>query len=133
MSMVPCWLKNTLMAESLPYWLRPTRTENHVLFSNRSNMYFPKGNLLKPIHLKHIIAEGIARHQRKRKSYVMKGNSIAGFGIYAGRDIKEGEVIFTGEERAHRIVTKRYIQANWNEEQKLNFRRYAYAISEEVF
>ncbi|MEO8403147.1 MAG: SET domain-containing protein-lysine N-methyltransferase [Chitinophagaceae bacterium] len=83
--------------------------------------------------LKQIIAEGIARHQRKKKSYVMKGNSIAGFGIYAARDIKEGEVIFTGEERAQRIVTKRYVQSNWNEEQKLNFRRYAYAISDEVF
>jgi hypothetical protein len=83
--------------------------------------------------LRHIIAEGIARHQRKKKPYIMKGNSIAGFGIYAARDIKEGEVIFTGEEKAHRIVSKRYVEHNWNEEQKLNFRRYAYALSEEIF
>ncbi|MEO5563933.1 MAG: SET domain-containing protein-lysine N-methyltransferase [Chitinophagaceae bacterium] len=83
--------------------------------------------------LRQIIAEGIARHQRKRKPYAIKGNSIAGFGIYAARDIKEGEVIFAGEERAHRIVTKRYVDANWNEDQKMNFRRYAYAISEEIF
>jgi D-alanine-D-alanine ligase-like ATP-grasp enzyme len=83
--------------------------------------------------LRHIIAEGIARHRRKQKPYAIKGNSIAGFGIYAARDIKEGEVIFPGEERAHRIVTKRYVDNNWNEDQKLNFRRYAYALSEEVF
>lgn len=83
--------------------------------------------------LKHIIAEGIARHRRKRKPYVIKGNAIAGFGIYAACDIKEGEVIFTGEEKAHRIVTKRYVDANWNEDQKMNFRRYAYALSEEIF
>ena len=83
--------------------------------------------------MKQIIAEGIARHQRKRKPYSIKGNSIAGFGIYAARDIKEGEVIFAGEERAHRIVTKRYVDANWNDDQKLNFRRYAYAMSEEIF
>lgn len=83
--------------------------------------------------LKQTIAEGIARHQRKRKPYVIRGNSIAGFGIYAGRDIKEGEIIFAGEERAHRIVTKRYVDANWSEDQKMNFRRYAYAISEEIF
>ena len=83
--------------------------------------------------LKHIIAEGIVRHRRKKKPYAIKGNAIAGFGIYAARDIKEGEIIFQGEEKAHRIVTKRHVAANWNEEQKLNFRRYAYALSEEVF
>lgn len=83
--------------------------------------------------LKHIIAEGIARHERKRKPYYIKGNSIAGFGIYAAKDIKEGEIIFAGEEKAQRIVTKRFVDANWSEDQKLNFRRYAYAVSEEIF
>lgn len=83
--------------------------------------------------LKQIIAEGIARHQRKKKSYAIRGNSIAGFGIYATRDIREGEIIFTGEEKTQRIVTKRYVDANWNEEQKMHFRRYAYALSEELF
>ena len=63
----------------------------------------------------------------------MKGNSIAGFGIYATRSIRKGEVIFTGEGKAQRIVTKRFVDKNWNEEQKLNFRRYAYGLSEEVF
>lgn len=83
--------------------------------------------------LRHIIAEGIARNNRKKKPYMIKGNSIAGFGIYAARDIREGEIIFTGEEKAHRIVTKRHVENSWNEDQKLNFRRYAYAISEEIF
>lgn len=83
--------------------------------------------------LRHIIAEGIARHRRNKKPYVMKGNSIAGFGIYASRPIRKGEVIFTGEEKAQRIVSKRFVEKNWSEEQKLNFRRYAYAVSEEVF
>lgn len=83
--------------------------------------------------LKQIIAEGIARHQRMRKPYFIKGNSIAGFGIYAAKDIKEGEIIFAGEEKAQRIVTRRFVDANWSEDQKLNFRRYAYAVSEEIF
>lgn len=83
--------------------------------------------------LEHIIEEGIARHRRKKKCYTMNGNSIAGFGIYANRSIKKGEIIFSGEEKAQRIVTKRHIEKNWSEEQKLNFRRYAYAVSDEVF
>jgi len=63
----------------------------------------------------------------------MKGNSIAGFGIYASRNIKKGEIIFEGEGRAQRIVTKRHVDINWNKEEKLHFRRYAYPISEELF
>ena len=53
--------------------------------------------------LKHIVAEGIARHKRKIKPFVIKGNSISGFGIYASREIKPGEFIFSGEEKATTI------------------------------
>jgi len=83
--------------------------------------------------LKHIMAEGIARHKRKIKPFVMKGNSIAGYGIYASRDMKEGEIIFKGEGRSQRIITRRFVENNWNEDEKMHFRRYAYPVSEELF
>jgi len=83
--------------------------------------------------LKHIIAEGIARHQRKQKAYRMKGNSIAGYGIYATRDIKKGEIIYRGEGRPHRIITKKHVAKHWNEDEQLSFRKYAFPISDEVF
>jgi D-alanine-D-alanine ligase-like ATP-grasp enzyme len=83
--------------------------------------------------LRHIIKEGIARHQRKRKPYTMKGNSIAGYGIYAKRSFKKGELIFEGEGRAQRIITRRFVENNWNEDDKMHFRRYAYPVSEELF
>lgn len=83
--------------------------------------------------LKHMIDEGIARHKRKQKKYVMKGNSIAGFGIYANTHIAEGEIIFKGEERPQRIVTKRWVDENWLPEEKLLFRHYAVPLSTEVY
>jgi D-alanine-D-alanine ligase-like ATP-grasp enzyme len=83
--------------------------------------------------LRHIVEEGMARYRRKNKPFVLKGNSIAGFGIYASRDIKEGELIFSGEEKAQRLVTLRHIEMNWSEKEKETFRRYAYPISKEVF
>jgi len=83
--------------------------------------------------LLHIINEGISRHQRRKKLFVMKGNSIAGFGIYASRNINEGDIIFKGEERAQRFVTKRYVENNWSEDEKMHFRRYAYPVSAELF
>jgi D-alanine-D-alanine ligase len=83
--------------------------------------------------LKHIIREGIARHQRARKPFTMKGNSIAGYGIYANRYIREGEIIFKGEGKAQRIITRRYVDKHWNPDERMHFKRYAYPVSEELF
>jgi D-alanine-D-alanine ligase len=83
--------------------------------------------------LKHIIAEGIARHRRKQKKFMVRGNSIAGYGIYAKQEIKKGEIVFSGEERSQRLVTRRFVEKNWNEDEKEIFRRYAYPVSNEVF
>ncbi len=75
--------------------------------------------------LRHIIADGIARHRVRQKLYERRGNAIAGFGIYAVRDIRAGEVVFRGEERAHRLVTMRHVEVNWPASQIEVFRRYA--------
>ncbi|TSA43381.1 MAG: SET domain-containing protein-lysine N-methyltransferase [Chitinophagaceae bacterium] len=83
--------------------------------------------------LRHIIAEGIARHQRKQKKYHMKGNSIAGYGIYSTQNIICNEVIFNGEQMSQRIVTRRYVEQKWNVKEKEIFRKYAYPLSKEVF
>lgn len=83
--------------------------------------------------LRHIIAEGIARHQKKQKKYFVKGNAIAGYGIYTNRDLIAGELIFKGEERAQRIVSKKYVQENWTVEDQEVFRMYAYPLSEDLY
>ncbi len=83
--------------------------------------------------LKHIIAEGIARHSRRQKKYVMKGNATAGYGIFATQNIAANGVIFRGEEIAQRIVTQRYVQQNWNVKEKDIFAKYAYPLSNEVY
>ncbi|MCB0609675.1 MAG: SET domain-containing protein-lysine N-methyltransferase [Lewinella sp.] len=83
--------------------------------------------------LRHIIAEGISRHKAQQKKYYVRGNSIAGFGICAVRDLQAGEIIFKGEERAWRIVTRRHVESHWSERDKDFFRRYAWPVSNEVF
>lgn len=85
------------------------------------------------VFLQKIIAEGIARHKRKQKKYRMKGNAIAGFGIYATENISQNELIFKGEEKPQRIATKSYIKTNWNVKELENFKKYAYPLSKEVF
>lgn len=83
--------------------------------------------------LKHVIAEGIARHESRQKKYRIKGNAINGYGIVAQKPLKKGDVIFKIEESAQRIVTKRYVEKNWTPEQLEDFRHYAYPISDEVY
>jgi D-alanine-D-alanine ligase len=83
--------------------------------------------------LQHIIIEGLARYQRKQKKHVIKGNAISGYGMYAKFDLPKGCLLFKGEEKAQRIVTKKYVDENWDEREKLNFRRYAYPIGQDVY
>jgi hypothetical protein len=83
--------------------------------------------------LKHIIEEGIARYKRKQKKYLVKGNSIAGYGLYAATNIDIGEVIFQGEGRSQRIITRKYVDEYWNEADKKIFTRYAYPVSKDVY
>jgi hypothetical protein len=75
--------------------------------------------------LRHIIAEGMERHRRRQPLYKRRGNAISGFGIYATRAIREGEVVFRGEERSQRLVTWRHVERNWPGEQVDVFRRYS--------
>ena len=83
--------------------------------------------------LKHIIGEGIARHRAKQKLYSLKGSTVSGYGIFANRPIEKGEVIFSGEGLSQRIISKRFVEANWDKRQMQDFRHYAYPISNEVY
>jgi D-alanine-D-alanine ligase len=87
----------------------------------------------KKAFLQHIIKEGIARHNRRKKCYTVRNNAISGFGIYASSPLQPGDLIFKGEEMSQRIVTKKWVEENWNEAEKLTFRRYAYPLGKEVF
>jgi len=83
--------------------------------------------------LERIIIEGLARYQKKEKLFVIKGNAISGYGMYAKYDLPKNTLLFKGEEKAQRIVTKKYVDDHWDEREKLNFRRYAYPIGKEVY
>ncbi|MEP7143687.1 MAG: SET domain-containing protein-lysine N-methyltransferase [Ferruginibacter sp.] len=83
--------------------------------------------------LRLIISEAIARHQSMKKKYIMMGNSIAGYGIYAAQDFEADELVFKGEEIGQRIVTRNYVAQNWSLKEKETFRKYAYPLSKEVF
>lgn len=83
--------------------------------------------------LDRIVAEGIARHRRRQRPFEMRGNSIAGYGIVSTRPIALGEIVFRGEERPLRVVTRRHVEAAWNVADRELFRHYAVPLSDEVY
>jgi D-alanine-D-alanine ligase len=83
--------------------------------------------------LRHIIEEGMARHLKKQKLYVVKGNATSGYGIYATKEIQANEIIFNGEGKSQRLITRRFVEQNWSDKEKETFRRYAYPMSKELF
>lgn len=83
--------------------------------------------------LEKIIEEGIERHKKKQKKYVVKGDAISGYGIYAVSDIEKGAVVFSGEGRSQRLITKSYVDEHWNEQDRRDFARYAYPVCDGVY
>ncbi len=80
-----------------------------------------------------IIAEGLARHARNRPRHTMQGNGVSGYGIFATISFARGDVVFTGEERAHRIATRRHVEEQWSADDQELFRHYAYPLGDEVY
>jgi D-alanine-D-alanine ligase len=83
--------------------------------------------------LKRIIGEGIRRHRQRYKAYKVKGNALAGFGLYSTLRIPEGSLIFNGEGSSQRIITRNYVKKHWPPGEQEVFRRYAYPVSNEVY
>ncbi|MEO8110503.1 MAG: SET domain-containing protein-lysine N-methyltransferase [Ginsengibacter sp.] len=80
-----------------------------------------------------IIEEGIWRHGQKQKKYFVKGNSLSGYGIYAAKEIIAGEIIFSMEEKPHRLVTRKFVEQNWTTDEISNFKKYAWPVSDEIY
>lgn len=83
--------------------------------------------------LLNIIREGIARHRARQSCYEILPAGVHGYGMFATRDIRKGDIVFRGEERSQRIVTKRWVERHWDERAKRDFRHYAYPVSNEVY
>ena len=82
--------------------------------------------------LRAIIDEGLARHARRQLPYAVKP-SRGGFAMFAARDLTRDSVVFEGEGRAQRIVTRSHVERMWPAADRDVFYRYAYPISREIF
>jgi D-alanine-D-alanine ligase len=82
--------------------------------------------------LRDVIAEGLARHARRQLAYAVRPCG-GGFAMVAARDLPQGAVVFEGEGKAQRIVTRSHVDRTWPRADREVFYRYAYPISPDVF
>lgn len=82
--------------------------------------------------LKHIVSEGLLRYQALQKPYTVRARN-GGLGIDATRAIRKGEVVFAGEERSQRVVTRRWVEEHWDVRDRRTFAEYAYPLADEVY
>jgi D-alanine-D-alanine ligase len=82
--------------------------------------------------LRAIIDEALARHARRQLPFAVKP-SRDGFAMFAARNLARGSVVFEGEGRPQRIVTRSHVDRTWSAADREVFYRYAYPISHEIF
>ena len=83
--------------------------------------------------LRHIIAEGLARHRRRQKKYKVVSTGATGLGCVAAADLAPGELVYEGEGQSCRIITRREVEQKWDATGQEVFRRYAFPLGEEVY
>jgi D-alanine-D-alanine ligase len=80
-----------------------------------------------------IIRAAIKRHKGLHKKWKLILNHDSHYGMYAVEDVAAGEVIEAYEEQPHVLVSKKYVQKTWNEQQLRWFGQYAYPLTDELF
>lgn len=82
--------------------------------------------------LRHIIAEGIHRHQHRQKKYRVQKSPIATYGMFAVQDLLKGEAIVAREAQSQRITTLSHIRSHWTMAERTAFLRYIHPVNPEV-
>jgi D-alanine-D-alanine ligase-like ATP-grasp enzyme len=68
--------------------------------------------------IEHIINCALYQHRKRQKIVEVRFKPSRGYGLYANRDILEGEIVQQNEEKPHYLVTKRYVESNWKDQIK---------------
>jgi D-alanine-D-alanine ligase len=79
--------------------------------------------------LKHLLACAIRRRDRACHAWELQFKPGRGFGLYARRAIRAGEIVECYEERPHTLVSRQHVQRHWRGLRRQWFDRYAWPVS----
>lgn len=80
-----------------------------------------------------IVEAALQRHARNSPVWEVRPLNGAGFGLFARKPIRKGQVILTGEGRAQRLVTRSRAERSYSSLELDFFRRTAFPLTDELF
>jgi len=80
-----------------------------------------------------IVDAALARHASRKRPWRVLPRASRDYGVFATRDIAEGDVVMEWEEGAHHLVTRTRVERLWDERRRDWFVRYAWPLTDEVF
>lgn len=83
--------------------------------------------------LEHLLMCALRRQERARQVWELRYDRELGFGLYAVRALKAGELIERYEERPQALVTRRHVERHWRGLKRQWFEQYAWPLTEEVY
>lgn len=83
--------------------------------------------------LEHLICCAYRRAEQRRKPWEIRYRRDVGFGLFANRLIKAGELIEQYEESPHVLASRRHIDLNWYGFKRQWFNQYAYPLTTELY
>lgn len=82
--------------------------------------------------LQHIIASALRRQQRLGKPTKVVFDPRRGFGMVATRDLQVGDVVQPGEAKPHALVSRPFVERNWDPQNRRWFQQYAWPLTGSV-
>ncbi|HTA44045.1 MAG TPA: SET domain-containing protein-lysine N-methyltransferase [Bryobacteraceae bacterium] len=82
--------------------------------------------------LKHLLACAIQRRDRALRPWEVRFQTGRGFGLFASRPIRKGEVVERYEGRPQNLVSRRYVDGHYGGLRRQWFERYAWAVTAEL-
>jgi D-alanine-D-alanine ligase-like ATP-grasp enzyme len=80
-----------------------------------------------------VVDAALARHQRRKTSWRVLPRASRDHGVFAARDVAEGETIVEWDGRAHRVVTRSQMERRLAMPDRDWFARYTWPLSDGVF
>jgi D-alanine-D-alanine ligase len=80
-----------------------------------------------------LLRAALARHRRRQRGWEVLPDPGIGYAVYATRKIREGETIMRFEESPHFLVTRTWMEENWDDRRKAWFRQYAWPLTDETW
>src|SRR5271169_72373 len=83
--------------------------------------------------LEHVLMCARRRQANRIVSWEARYERMTGFGLFATRDVTQGEIVVRYEEVPHTMVSRQHIQQNWRGLRRQLFDRYAWPVSDNVY